>query len=225
VQDLVHDGGGQRLDGRPLLGRGLRQPPQRPLHLGEPDLLQPRAQRHDGGDHLDVALAQEELADLPLDERLGALGLARALTQVGVDHLLEIVDVVAVDVVEPVHARLHVARNRDVDEEQGPPATPVHDPRDRGPGDHRLGRAGRRHHDVHAGQRGLELFPRYRRAAQGPGQILGPRPGAVGHVDGKRPLLDQVLGRQLAHLAGPDQEHRAAGQAGEDLLGELDGGE
>ena len=92
------------------------------LHLGQADLLQPLAQRHDGGDHLDVALARQELADLALDERLGPLGLARALAQVRVHHLLEVVDVVAVDVVERVHARLDVAGHGDVDEEQRPPA-------------------------------------------------------------------------------------------------------
>ena len=101
VQDLVHD----RRSTAP------RSPPASPasasgsrasvlLHLAQPDLLQPLAQRHDGGDHLDVALPRQELADLALDERLGALRLARALAQVRVHHLLEIVDVVAVDVVE-----------------------------------------------------------------------------------------------------------------------------
>ena len=110
-------------------GRGVGQPGQRLAHLALPDLLEPLAQRDDGRDHLDVALAREELGDLALDERLGALGLARALAQVGVDHLLEVVDVVAVHVVERVDAGLDVARHRDVDEEQRPAAAAVHDAR------------------------------------------------------------------------------------------------
>ena len=48
---------------------------------------------------------------------------------------------------------------------------------------------------------------------------------AVGHVDRERALLDQVLGGQLAHLAGADQQHRAAVEAVEDLLGQLHRGE
>src|SRR4029450_561125 len=63
-------------------------------------------------------LPRQELAALALHERLGPLGFARALAQVRVHHLLEIVDVVAVDVVEPVPARLHVAGHGDVDGDQ-----------------------------------------------------------------------------------------------------------
>ncbi len=63
----------------------------------------------------------------------------------------------------------------------------------------------------------------------GPGQgarhLLGPAPRPIGHVDGEGPVLDEVLGGQLPHLARSHQEHRAPGEAGEDLLGQLHRGE
>ncbi len=52
------------------LGAGLRQTGQGLVHLGLADRLQSLAQRHDGGNHLDVAQAGEELRDLALHERL-----------------------------------------------------------------------------------------------------------------------------------------------------------
>ena len=48
---------------------------------------------------------------------LGVVGLLHALAQVGVDHFLQIVDVVEEDVVEIVDGGLDIARHRDIDQE------------------------------------------------------------------------------------------------------------
>ena len=134
-----------------------------------------------------------------------------ALAQVGVDHLLEVVDVVAIDVVERVDAGLDVAGHGDVDEEQRPAAPRRASTRlTVAPGDHRLAGPGRGDHDVHGGQRRRQLVPRHRGPRQRAGQLLGPGPRAVGDVDRERALLDEVRGGQLAHLAGADQQHGLA---------------
>ena len=51
------------------------------------------------------------------DDRLGVVRLLHALAQVGVDHFLQVVDVVEEDVVEIVDRGLDVARHRDIDQE------------------------------------------------------------------------------------------------------------
>ena len=83
-------------------------------------------------------------------------------------------------------------------------------------GHDRLGGGGGRDHDVHQGQRRLDLIEGHRDPAEAPGQLLGPAPRAVGHVHRQRALVDQVARGELAHLPRPDQQHRLALEALED---------
>src|SRR2546422_1533402 len=91
--------------------------------------------------------------------------------------------------------------------------------------DDRLGSARRGDHDVHPRERRLELGERHRRARERPSHLLGALPRPVGDVDREGPVLDEVTRRQLAHLAGADEEDGPAAEPCEDLLRELDGGE
>jgi hypothetical protein len=54
------------------------------------------AERHDREDHLDVAEPGQDLRLLALDERFRPMRFPGALPEVGVDDLLQVVDVVAV---------------------------------------------------------------------------------------------------------------------------------
>ena len=139
MQDLVHDRARERLHGRPCLRGDVGEPGQGLADLALPDPLQALAQRHDRGNHLDVGQPGAELRDLALDQALCALRLARPLADVGLHDLLEVVDVVAVDVVEGVDRGLDVPGHRDVDEEQRAAAPAVHRALDHGVRDHGLG--------------------------------------------------------------------------------------
>src|SRR4029453_7341348 len=99
-------------------GWGVRKSGKGALALAGANGLEPLAERHDRGDHLDVAEPGDELRHLALDERLGPVRLATALAEVRVDDLLEIVDVVAVHVVARADGGPDAARHRDGREAQ-----------------------------------------------------------------------------------------------------------
>ena len=114
---------------------------------------------------------------------LGVLGLLQALAQVGVDHFLQIVDIVEEDVVELVDGGLDIARHRDIDQEHRPVAAR---------GDHALHlvfvqdvvrRAARRDHDIHLRQHAEKAGVFDRRALEQPGHFVGALVGPVGDED------------------------------------------
>ena len=224
MQDLVDDGAGERLHRLARLRGRLGDARERAPKLGEPDALETLAQRDDRRDDFDIAQPSRELHDLALHQGFGPLRLASALAEIGVDNLLQIVDVVAVHVVERSHGRFDVPGHRDIDEEQRPPAPVVHHALHEVAVDHRLRRARRRHHDVDGPQRGGKLVERHGRTGERARQLLRARPRAVGDIDGEGALIDEVLGGQLAHLPGADEQDSAPREAGEDLLRQLDGG-
>src|SRR5438309_2134407 len=82
---------------------------------GDPDALETLTQRDDRRDDFGVSQPCRELRDLALYRSFGPLRLAGALAKIGVDDLLQIVDVVAVHVVESLHGLFDVPRYRDVD--------------------------------------------------------------------------------------------------------------
>ena len=92
------------------------------LHLAGADLLELLLQADDGGGDLGHLEPRHHALHFFGDHLLGVLGLLHALAQVGVDHFLQVVDVVEEDVVELVDRRLDVARHRDIDQEHGPVA-------------------------------------------------------------------------------------------------------
>jgi len=90
--------------------------------------------------------------------------------------------------------------------------------------DHVTGRGGGRDDDVGLAHALEELVVRDRGALELVGQLDRALVGAVGDEHRAHALADQVLRRQLAHLAGTDHEDRAPLERVEDLLRKLDGG-
>ena len=119
---VVEDVGDERL--REPLDRGPVGRAQRGelagvlLELGAPDALELLAQAaHDVGLQ-EAAAPLLELQDALLDDRLRARDLARARPRVHVRHLLQRVEVVAVDVGELADLGLDVARHGEVEDEE-----------------------------------------------------------------------------------------------------------
>ena len=118
MRDLVDDAAGQRLHA-PASCSGVKRP-ELAAHLFDlagADLLELLLQADDGGRDLGHLEPRHHALDLFGHQRLGVVGLLHALAQVGVDHFLQVVDVVEEDVVEVVDRGLDIARHRDIDQE------------------------------------------------------------------------------------------------------------
>ena len=85
--------------------------------LAGADLFELLLQADDGGRDLGHLEARHHALHFLGDQRLGVVGLFHALAQVGVDHFLQVVDIVEEDVVEVVDGGLDIARHGDIDEE------------------------------------------------------------------------------------------------------------
>ena len=118
VRDLVDDAAGQRVHGL-LPARGVSGPNLRrtfsisPARICSSCSCRLTMVRRDLG-HLQP---RHHALHLFGDQRLGVVRFLHALAQVGVDHFLQIVDVVEEDVVEVVDRGLDIARHGDIDEE------------------------------------------------------------------------------------------------------------
>ena len=211
VQQLVHDGRGRGLEGLLLLRRQRAQPRARLLELGAADLLGAPAQLDQQRHHVERLLPVQELAHLPLDQRLGRRGLLAALAQVRLRHRLQVVEVVEEDARRACpHRGVDVARHRDVDEEQR--ARRGRRACARASTSSRWmtmpGRAGAADHDV--GRAPAPSRSASKGAARPPSAAassLGPLERAPAEHRGARPAAHQVARRQLAHLARADQQH------------------
>ena len=93
------------------------------------------------------------------------------------------------------------------------------------PGDDRSLRAGRRDDDIGCRDAVGEIVPRDAAPVYRGGQHIRMRRRAAGHEDLAHAVGAQMLGRQRADLARPDDEHPPAGELTEDLSRERDGGE
>src|SRR5262245_24971978 len=129
-QQLLDDQVGHLVDARTRFGRQRRHLELEPFELGAPDLLEPLAQRDDGGNGAARAEPCAELLDLLEHDRFRARDLARAPREVLAHRRLQVVDVVEEDLLDLAGFGLDVARQRDVDDEERPVAPPAH---------HRLG--------------------------------------------------------------------------------------
>src|SRR5208282_3867943 len=74
-------------------------------------------QANDGWNHIERVQSGLEALDFAGDDGFGQLGFVAAVGYVAADGLLQIVDVVDEDAVEPRHFRRNVAGDGDVDEE------------------------------------------------------------------------------------------------------------
>ena len=154
---------------------------------------------------------------------LGVVGLLHALAQVGVDHFLQVVDVVQEDVVHLVDGRLDVARHGDIDQEHGLVAAGGDDALHVVFAQDVMRRAGRGDHDIDLGQHADEARVFDRSALEEAGHFDGALVGAVGDEDVGRARAAQVAGGQFGHLARAHDHDRAVVERAEDLARQLDG--
>src|SRR5207253_6733936 len=96
-----------------------------PINLGLANGLQMLLQRDDGWRDLTRLYAPGEPIQLLFDDLLRAFGLAAAAGQISRHHRLQVIDVINENAVEPTHARIHVARDGDIDEEHGTVLPPL----------------------------------------------------------------------------------------------------
>ena len=125
MQNLVYDGGGQPLDPRPFLGFKPSEPVCGSLHLPPDNLIHLPAQRHDCGHDGKGVEPFFEDGNLFGDDllRLRRLGLPHL--PVRIDHVLQVVDIVEIDVFDLAGSGIDVPWDRDVDQkEQSVPLSP-----------------------------------------------------------------------------------------------------
>ncbi len=158
------------------------------------------------------------------DDLLGSFGFLAPLAQIGVDHFLQIVDVVEEDVVEIVDRGFDVAGHRNIDEEHGLVAASAN---------HALHfvfmqdvvrRAAGSDQDIHFRQHVDEAAVLDRRALKQLGHLDGAFVSAVGDEDVRSAGTPQVPGGEFRHLARPGDHDGAVVQRTEDFARQFDGG-
>ena len=209
---------------RARLGRQRRQLELEPLELRAPDRLEPLAQRDHGRNRPARPEPAAELFDFLVDDGLRAGDLAGAPCEVLADRRLQVVDVVEEHLLDFAGRRLHIARHRDVDDEERAVAPRPHDGLDVRLGENRRRRAGRGDDDVAGAEHGVELFPR--RGAGAADRLRCPRRVRHRPAD-DRDVLDglrlHVQRGELAHFAGADDRDAPAAEVAENLARERDG--
>src|SRR5581483_6253650 len=220
VEELGHDPPGQRLDG---LGRpgvdGVELGPEA-LQLGETDVLPPGPQRRDQrGDLAGGATGPQPLElggdDPPHPGHLPAPAVHRALGEG-----LEVVHVEEGDAGDVGDARVDVAGDGNVDDQQRPAEAPLHRQLRLLLGDHDLDRSRRGEHEVGGHQRLGQLLDRDRPATDPDGQLGGTLRSPAGDGELGHAGTGQRAGHALAHLAGSENEHPALHQGAEPLGGQ-----
>src|SRR6185436_14277163 len=78
-----------------------------------------------GGRDLAGFQAQHHALDFLGNDFLGLFGDVTAALNVGLDHAIQVVDIVEEHALQFVHTRLDIARDGDVDQEHGTVAAPV----------------------------------------------------------------------------------------------------
>ncbi len=223
VEELV--GGGVEHDGEGVAVGGGEVPQlavEAPGELGLEHGPGAGAERDDGGGERLLLRPGLEAARLLVGDGGGAGGLRGAALERLADDLGEGIDVVQVHVVELVDARVDVAGDGDVDEEEAPALAGLARALDQIVRDHVAGARRRRDDDVGLDQRPLQIAEGARLAAD----VAGERRGALGAaVDDEqaRARADEQLGGGLGHLAGADERRGVAVEIAEDVAGQIDG--
>ncbi len=166
----------------------------------------------------------QEGAQLFIDDVLHAANLALAILAVRLDDAVQVVDVEEENVVEFAHCGIDVAGHGDVDEEQGPAAALVHGLTQRRRIDDEAGRCRGSDDDVDFDQAVTDGVEDDGFGIESTRQFGGPLDGAVGDSEAREPGVDQVLRRELDHLAGAQQQGAAIVEVVENLTRQFDGG-
>ena len=191
--------------------------------LADPDLLRPLPQGDDGRDEIQAADPGEERPHLILNDRLGPLELLLPLFHVRLQHGLEIIDIVEIDVVDRVDLRVDVAGHGDVDDEDRLVSSRPHrlpdliDPQDV------VGRGRGAEQDVDLREGGGDRIQRDRLSLEGGGQPLRILQGPAGNEDARDPVGHQMARGEFRHLPCAGEKGLAIAQVAEYLLGQFDG--
>ncbi len=119
MEELGSERAGEGFDGFALLGGEGGETFGGAGEFGLADGLGVLLEGEDGGDVVAGLEALLVFVYFPADDRLGGLGFAAAVGEVGGGDLLEVVDVVDEAAFDLVHAGIDVAGDGDIDEEHG----------------------------------------------------------------------------------------------------------
>src|ERR1035438_5462189 len=137
------------------------------------------------------------------------------------NHLLQVIDIVNKDAVQLVQLGIDIAWDRDVDEKHGTVAALAEEPFAVLLAEDGVRRARGTDDDVGIGNGLVKPFEWDRRAVELFRQRRSAREGAVGKVDLRAAMRQQMAGSQFAHLAGAHQVNARALQVAKYLLGQV----
>ena len=143
----------------------------------------------------------------------------RRCSRLAVHHLLQIVDVVQKDVGELAHGRLHIAGHGDVDDKKGAVAPHAHRGGHNSRAQDGVGGGCGADHNVGFPQRLGQPVPAQSLSAELFGQPRCPPRAAVHDQQRADAIVHQVLGCQLGHLTGADEQDGLGRQIIKDLKG------
>lgn len=112
LRDLIDGGQGRLL----LFRRHISEQLSMPFDFIATDFLDSVAELHDRRDNVARLHARAESADFEIHNLLGPTRLLEALLHVGINDLLQVVDIVNESIVDIVDRGIDVPRNRDIDE-------------------------------------------------------------------------------------------------------------
>src|SRR6185437_1989169 len=147
-----------------------------------------------------------------------ALRLSSAIAYVGLDDLLQIIDVVSKDAVHMSHFRIYVARNGNIDEEHGAVLATMHEQLAVLPPEDRMRSPGRGNHNVGAVGGLIKPIEVDGAATDFVCHLLCAFMRPVSDQDCARSVGMEMACRQLAHFSSADQINATSLQAAEDLL-------
>src|ERR1043166_3566975 len=114
---LVQNGAHEGVHCFALLGRESAQPASEAFQLSLPDQTHSLLKRQDSRHYVACRQASRHLLEFFVNDRLGPDGFPLALFHIGIDHLLEIIDVIYKYVIQLVDGGIDVSWHGDVHEE------------------------------------------------------------------------------------------------------------
>ena len=202
------------------IGQVLQGPGQFPLADG----VEALAQSLDRGSDCKGIVPPVVSGDVLLDDALRLQGFVLAFPPVGVDHRIEVVNVVEVDIGQGIYFGVNIPRHGDIDIEHRRVLPFAH--RFPGPvlGDDMLAGAGGADHNIRLGQRGIELIEGESLTLVLLGQCNSVGKCPVGDHQSPDSLLDEMVDGQLGHVTRTDHQNDFVVQGVKDLGGQFHGG-
>ncbi len=229
VEEFGREGAGEGFDGGLLLGRKrlALEAKEGAGEFGFADAFRLGKELFNGGGGGRLIELLGVAGDLKGDDALGGFGFAGAAGAILLRDLLEVVDVVDKAAFEGIDFGRNVARDGDIDKEDGAVAAAGQQGAGVRRGEDLAGTCGSEN-DVGAVRLLVQLRERDDPGgdggrAEGVGNLFGAGFGAVGDKQRGGALLDEVTRRQIAHFAGTDEQNGFAGEGAEDFAGKIGG--